>query len=41
LCGETRGTPYDDLLTDAGAWRMASSDLDAVARDLKSRIEHA
>ncbi len=40
LCGETRGTPYDDLLTYAGVSRMASSDLDAIARDLKSWIEY-
>lgn len=40
LCGETRGTRYDDLLTDAGVWRIASSDLDAIARDLESWIEY-
>ena len=40
LCGETRGTRWDDLLTDAGVWRIASSDLDAIARDLESWIEY-
>lgn len=40
LCSETRGTRYDDLLTDAEVWRIASSDLDAIARDLGFWIEY-
>ena len=42
LCGETRGTQHDDLLTDAGVWRIASSDryVAAIVRDLESRIEY-
>jgi len=40
LRGETQGTRYDGLLTDAGVQRIAASDLNTIARDLESWIEH-
>jgi hypothetical protein len=39
LRGELTGTQADDLLTDVGSRRVASADLDAIAKDLESWAE--
>ena len=39
LRGELTGTRADELLTDVGSRRVASADLDAIAKDLESWAE--